>query len=234
VILVERRRLEIRTMKKILAAVLLLQLSVLSTAQSVPKRMIDRCAQDGLYFYAQSDDPKIPIQLERDGVTVRIDHPDPKGVNAVIAFSREGHTLIQKPKDFEAAFGWVTVSENGAFAATWNYNASASDAQLFLITSIGEIVEDTQLIASAGRQFMSDARRHCRNPGLNTQAIKWIDKDHLLISMNAWSSGLCYSNFTEGFVLDVPAQKIQRMLTDEQLINLPAVCTWNIVPSGKH
>jgi hypothetical protein len=195
--------------------------------------MIDRCAQDGLYFYAENDDPKIPIQAERDGVTVRIEHPDPKGVDAVVAFSREGHRLVQNRKDFEAAQGWVTVSEAGAFAATWNYNASSSDAQLFLITSTGEIVEDTELIPRAERQFKLDAKRHCRNPGLNTQAVKWIDGTHLLISVNAWASGFCYSNFTEGFVLDVPARRIQRKLTKGQLINLPAICTWNIVSSGK-
>jgi hypothetical protein len=221
-------------MKKIIVAALLLQLSVLSTAQSIPKRMIDRCAQDGLYFYAENDDPKVPIQVERDGVTVRIEHPDPKGVDAVIAFSREGHTLIQNRKDFEAAQGWVTVSETGAFAATWNYNAYVSDVQLFRITSTGDIVEDRELVPMVERQFALDAKPHCGSPGLNTQAIKWIDETHLLISVNAWSSGFCYSNFTEGFVLDVAARKIQRKLTEEQLINLPAVCTWNIVPLRKH
>jgi hypothetical protein len=224
-------------MKKIFAFALLLRLSVLSTAQSVPKRMIDRCAQDGLYFFAQNDDPKFPIHVERDGVTVRIEHPDPKGVNAVVAFSREGHTLTQNHKDFEAAFGWVTVSVNGAFAATWNYNAYVSDVQLFRIASTGDIVEDTELVPMAERQFTLDAKRHCGSPGLNTQAIKWIDENHLLIAVNAWSSWAskpCFSNFTEGFVFDVPARKIQRKLTEQQLINLPAVCTWNIVPLGKH
>jgi hypothetical protein len=221
-------------MKKTLAAALLLRLSMLSAAQSTPQRMIDQCAQDGLYFYAQNDDPSDPIQVGRDGVTVRIEHPDPKGVDAVIAFSREGHKLIQNRKDFEAAQGWVTVSEGGAFAATWNYSASASDTQLFRITSTGDIVEDMELIPRAERQFTLDAKRHCGSPGLNTKAIKWIDENHLLISVNAWSSGFCYSNFTEGFVLDVPARKIQRKLTEEQLINLPAVCTWNIVSVGKH
>jgi hypothetical protein len=221
-------------MRKLLAAVVLLQLSVLSTAQSIPRRMIDRCAQDGLYFDAQNDDPSAPIEVGSDGITVRIEHPDPKGVDAVIAFSREGHKLIQNHKDFEAAGGWLTVSGGGTFAATWNYNASSSDAQLFRITSAGDIVEDKELIPMAEHQFTSDAKRHCGSPGLNTQAIKWIDESHLLISVNAWSSGFCYSNFTEGFVLDVPARKIQRKLTEEQLINLPAVCTWNIVSQGKH
>jgi hypothetical protein len=61
-------------------------------------------------------------------------------------------------------------------------------------------------------------------------AVKWRDRDHLLIAINAWSSGFCYSNFTEGFIIDVSAQRISRKLTERELLNLPAICTWNIVP----
>ena len=44
---------------------------------TLPQRSIDRCAQDGAYFYAMSDDPTRPVQVERDGVAIRIEHPDP-------------------------------------------------------------------------------------------------------------------------------------------------------------
>jgi hypothetical protein len=220
-------------MKKLLAAVVIFRLSMFSMAQSIPKRMIERCAQDGLYFYAMNDDPSDPIQVERDGVNVRIEHPNAQSVDAVITFSREGHKLVQNQRDFEAAQGWITASGSGAFAATWNFNASASDTQLFRITAKGDIVEDKELIPLAEHRFTTDAKRYCRNPGLNTTAIKWIDKNHLLVSINAWASGFCYSNFTEGFVLDVPSQDIQRKLSERQLINFPAVCTWNIVAVGK-
>ena len=45
---------------------------------AVPHRAIDRCAQDGVEFYAISDHSSQPVQVERDGVAIRIEHPDPK------------------------------------------------------------------------------------------------------------------------------------------------------------
>jgi hypothetical protein len=202
--------------------------------QTTPRRMIDQCAQDGLFFYSIDDDTSKPISVDRDGVAIRIERTDPKGVDAVVTFSRNGHSLKQAEKDFEASMSWLTVSSSGPFATTWKINASSADTQLFELTSKGDIVEDSQLLKRAERIFESDAKRHCRMPGKNTTAIKWIDATHLLVSINAWASGFCYSNFTEGFILDIPAHTIQRKLTNQQLIDLPAVCTWNIVPVGKH
>jgi hypothetical protein len=201
--------------------------------QTPPHRMIDQCAQDGLFFYSIDDDTSKPISVERDGVAIRIERPDPKGVNAVVTFSREGHFLKQTEKDFDTSLGWLAVSSSGPFATTWKVNASSADTQLFELTPEGDIVEDTQLVQRAERIFKSAAKQHCRMPGTNTTAIRWIDKDHLLVSINAWASGFCYSNFTEGFILDIPAHTIQQQLTNRQLIDLPAVCTWNLVPDGK-
>jgi len=92
-----------------------------------PKRMIDWCAQDGAYFYAMNDDPAEPVQAERDGVAIRIEHPDSKSTNATVKFSTGNHVLIQKQRDFEAAQGWLTVSGSGAFATTWKENASSAE-----------------------------------------------------------------------------------------------------------
>jgi len=82
--------------------------------------------------------------------------------------------------------------------------------------------------------FNIDAKRICKTPGANTTAIKWIDEDHLLLSINAWSSGFCYSNFTDGFILSLSKREIVRKLSERELINLPAVCTWNLVPVEPH
>jgi len=216
-------------------ALLLLALDGGQQLQRSTQRMIDRCAQDGGYFYAWEDDLTKPVQVERDGVTVRIDRPNVKNQNeAVFTFSREAHQFIERENDFEGAEGWLTVSESGAFAVTWNLNASVTSTELFTIEGDGEIVADKMMISSAERIFQKDAKRFCANPGVNTTAVKWMDKDHLLVAINAWSSGFCYSNFTEGFIIDVTANRISRKLTERELLDLPAVCTWNIVPIKQH
>jgi hypothetical protein len=196
---------------------------------TLPQRSIDRCAQDGADFYAMSDDPAQPVQVERDGVAIRIEHPDSKSPDATVSFSKANRVLVQKHKDFEAALGWLAVSPTGAFATTWKVNASSAETQLFRVTSSGEIIEDIELIGLAEKTFTIDAKRICKTPGANTTAIKWIDDDHLLLAINAWSSGFCSSNFTEGFILSLSKREIARKLSDRELINLPAVCTWNLV-----
>ena len=191
-----------------------------------PKRMIDRCAQDGRNFWVSDDGETVAVEV---GVGIRV-APGPKGTNrAVLSFSYKGHELIQKQDSFEAFQGWLVVSP-AAFAVTWNLNAYASYTQLFTLSPAGDITENTALVRSAEKQFVADAKRFCRHPGLNTTAIKWIDDDKLLLSIDAWSSGTCSSNFTEGFILQVSSSSIERKLTERELINLPAVCTWNKVP----
>jgi hypothetical protein len=138
--------------------------------------------------------------------------------------------LIQKQKDFEAALGWLTVSHTEGFATTWKINASRAETQLFRVNSAGGIIEDTELVPRAEKTFTADSKRICKTPGINTTAIKWIDDDHLLLSINAWSSGICSSNFTEGFILSLSKREIEKKLSERELINLPAVCTWNLVP----
>jgi len=196
---------------------------------TLPQRSIDRCAQDGAYFYVMSDDPAQPVQVERDGVAIRIEHPDSKSADATVSFSKANRVLVQKHKDFEAALGWLAVSPTGAFATTWKVNASSAETQLFRVTSNGGIIEDTELIPLAEKTFTTDAKRICKTPGVNSTAIKWIDDDHLLLAIDAWSSGFCSSNFTEGFILSLSMREIARKLSERELINLPAVCTWNLV-----
>ena len=196
---------------------------------TLPQRSIDRCAQDGAYFYVMSDDPAQPVQVERDGVAIRIEHPDPKSADATVSFSRANRVLVQKHKAFEAALGWLAVSPTGTFATTWKVNASSAETQLFRVTSNGGIIEDTELIPLAEKTFTTDAKRICKTPGVNSTAIKWIDDDHLLLAIDAWSSGFCSSNFTEGFILSLSKREIARKLSERELINLPAVCTWNLV-----
>lgn len=204
------------------------------TNATLPQRSIDWCAQDGAYFYVWNDDPAQPVQVEWDGVAIRIEHPDSKSSDATVSFSKGNQVLVQKRKDFEAALGWLTVSPSGAFATTWKVNAPSAETQLFRVTSSGGIIEDTDLIPLAEKTFNIDAKRICETTGTNTTAIKWIDDDHLLLSINAWPSGVCYSNFTEGFILSLSKRGIDRKLSERELINLPAVCTWNLVPVEPH
>jgi len=222
-------------MRKLFAAIALFQVATLTPAQTLPKRTIDRCAQDGAWFYAwDSKTTGVPVSVERDGISLRIEHPSQKSADALVTLSHGSHVLVQKQKDFDQAYGWLTVSQNHAFALTWNFSASATSAQLFGLSPRGNIIEDIQLIPLAEQTFTADAKHSCANPGLNTTAIKWLDQDHLLLSINAWASGFCESNFTEGFILDIPSHSVQRKLSERELIDLPAVCTWNLVPVRKH
>jgi len=195
-----------------------------------PKRMIDRCAQDGRSFWTPEDGETVAIDWA--GVGVRIGPGLRSSGNVVLSFMHEGHKLTQKQDGFSAFSGWLVVSPS-AFAVTWNLNASAAYTQIFNLSPAGDITENTALVRTAEKEFVADARRFCRDPGVNTIAIKWIDNDQLLLSINAWRSGACYSNFTEGFILKVAASSIERKLTERELINLPAVCTWNVVPISK-
>ena len=160
-----------------------------------------------------SDDPAQPVQVERDGVAIRIEHPDPKSADATVSFSRANRVLVQKHKAFEAALGWLAVSPTGTFATTWKVNASSAETQLFRVTSYGGIIEDRELIGRAEKTFTIDAKRICKAPGVNTTAIKWIDDDHLLLAIDAWSSFICSSEFTEGFILSMSKREITRKLS---------------------
>ncbi len=217
-------------MRSLLSVVWLLSIPVQAT---VPRRTIDWCAQDGAYFYAANDDFAQPVQVELDGVAIRIEHPDSKSADAKVSFTSGNNVLVQNKKDFEASQGWLVVSPRGTFAATWKYNASSAETQLFSVSK-DRIKEDSDLILSAEKAFVADAKHVCKSPGTNTTAIKWIDDDHLLLAINAWASGFCYSNFTEGFVLSPSKHLIEKKLSEQELINLPAVCTWNLVPVRQH
>jgi hypothetical protein len=221
-------------MRKLFAAIALFQVGTLTPAQTSPQRTIDRCAQDGAWFYASQSNPGAPISVEREGISLRIEHPGSKGAEAVVSLTHGSHVLVQKPKDLDQAYGWLTVSQNHAFALTWNVSASATSTQLFALSSRGTIIEDIEMIPLAEQTFIVDARHSCANPGLNTTAIKWLDSDHLLLSINAWAPGFCESNFTEGFILEIPSHAIQRKLSEGELLDLPAVCTLNVVPVRKH
>ena len=221
-------------MRKLFAAIALFQVGTLTPAQTSPQRTIDRCAQDGAWFYASESDSGAPISVERGGISLRIEHPTPKSQDPVVSLSHGSHVLVQKQKDLDHGYGWLTVSQNHAFALTWNFTASATSTQLFGLSPRGNIIEDIQLVPLAEQTFTIDARHSCANPGLNTTAIKWLDPDHLLLSINAWASGFCESNFTEGFILDMPSHAIQRKLSERELLDFPAVCTWNVVPVPKH
>lgn len=205
-------------------------MTCLTVGAQTPKRMIDRCAQDGRYFW--NPEKNETVTVDSDDVELGIRPILEKEGSVVLSFTHKGHTLIEKQDGFAAARGWLVVSPS-AFAVTWNLNASAAYVQLFDIAPSGEITENTSLVQAAERQFVADAKRFCRNPGVNTAAIKWIDDDRLLLSVDAWSSYSCQSNFTEGFILKVTENRIERKLTERELINLPAICTWNIVPVSR-
>jgi len=221
-------------MRKLFAAIAFFQVATLTPAQTLPKRTIDRCAQDGAWFYASEGNSGAPVSVERDGIALRIEHPGPKNADAIVSLAHGSHVLVQKQKDLDQGYGWLTVSQNHAFALTWNFNASATSTQRFSLSPRGNIIEDIQMIPLAEQTFTADAKHSCANPGLNTTAIKWLDPDHLLLSINAWASGFCESNFTEGFILDIPSRSIQRKLSERELIDFPAACTWNVVPTPKH
>jgi hypothetical protein len=213
------------------AAIAILVLIWLPAGGQTPRRMIDRCAQDGRSFWVQGDGGAVDI--DENDIGIRIDFDPKMSQDAVLTLTHKGHKLIQKQKEFSAARGWLVTSPS-AFAVTWNVNAYAAYTQIFRLTASGDIAEDTSLVRVAEREFAGDAKHFCRDPGENTNAAKWIDDDRLLLSIDAWDSPTtCYSNFTEGFILNVSANRIEQKLTERELIDLPAVCTWNVVPATK-
>src|SRR6202044_627090 len=159
-------------MRKLFAVFALFQVATFTPAQTLPKRTIDRCAQDGAWFYAwDSKTTGVPVSVERDGISIRVEHPTPKSADAIVSLSHGSHVIVQKQKDFDQSYGWLTVSQNHAFALTWNFSASATSTQLFSLSQRGNIIEDIQLIPLAEQTFTADAKRSCPNPGLNTTAI---------------------------------------------------------------
>jgi hypothetical protein len=198
------------------------------------RRTIDRCAQDGTFFYGIDDSssspgnrpqPK-PVIVSRNGVTVKINY-SPNETRLSLAHA--GHMRSVTVKDIEPTLTFLTVGTAG-FALSTSDNAHDWSTQLFLYDSNSDILPDTSLVSTAENSFRRDASRYCRNPGQETSAIKWIDGSHLLLAIDAWVDGFCSSTFTEGFILDVRAKRIKRKLSEQELVNLPTVCTSKVVP----
>ena len=206
-------------------------------AQGRQHRMIDLCAQDGykieifdLWMHHQTS-----VSAGRVGdLDMHLQSIKRDSADAILIFSREGKVVHQTTlKDFGGPYGWLTVSDDSKhFAVSWKSNATVSATKVFSVKSDGKLSEDGELIAKVQQQFLSDAHRACTDPAVNLQAIKWIDGEHLLLAANSWNSLASPINFYEGFILDPAKHLVQRRLTEHQLLNLPAVCTWNIVPSG--
>ena len=144
-------------MRKLFAAIALAQLATLATAQTTPKRTIDRCAQDGAWFSASDTTPGAPLSVQRDGISLRIEHPSSNSSDAVVTLSHGSHVLVQKQKGFDQSFGWLTVSQNHAFALTWNFSASAASTS----SSASPATSSTHR-----RSSPCSSKRHCRRPGI--------------------------------------------------------------------
>jgi len=216
-----------------------------STGGQAPlSRTIDLCAQDGITFVPSNalahPGQTLPVAVLGEGepadIHLSLSFPSTGGDDARLIFIRSGKPLLTTTLEgFEGPYGWVpSGSENKYIALSWGGNATVRSTKLFEIAPDGTITENKLLIPLVERQFKIDAHRVCRNPGINTLAVKWIDADHLLVSINAWRTGSCNSNLTEGFILRMSTHAVQRKLTERELVNLPAVCTWNLVPVGRH
>lgn len=223
-------------MKTLVIAVgLCAAIKVAGATQSTPNRMIDLCAQDG--YKVEIDDlwsgkSSIVSAGHVGDIDLRVRQVEKDSADDILAFSRHGKLIYQTPLEaFEGPYGWLTVSEDGKhFAFSWKSNATVSRTKIFAAETNGTISEDRALIAKLLVGFVADARHACSDPAVNLQAIKWIDRDHLLLAANSWSSLTCQTNFDEGFIVQPDKHLIEKRLSGKELINLPAVCTWNIVP----
>jgi hypothetical protein len=212
--------------------------------QQTHARTIDLCAQDGTTFPPSNailyPGKAVPVAVlglgEPTDIHLSLSFPSNGDDDGRLTFIRSGKALLTTTLEgFEGPYGWVPSGAKGRYIAlSWGGNAYVRSTKLFEVAPDGAITENKVLIPRIERQFTTDAHRICRNPGLNTLAIKWIDDDHLLVSINAWASGFCSSNFTEGFILQMSNHSVERKLTEHALINLPAVCTWNLVPVARH
>ncbi len=218
-----------------LAVGLLLAVTHPSKSQIGTNRTIDLCAQDGHKIEIgdlwEGKASAIPAgQVGELVLTLR--HTKKDSADSVLAFARADKIMYESTlADFEGAYGWLTTSQDTShFAVSWKGNATVSSTKLFTVETNGNVSEDAPLVAKVEHRFEFDARRVCSEPGINLQAIKWIDADHLLLAANSWDSFTCHANFDEGFILEPAKHTIQRVLSGRELINLPAVCTWNLVP----
>ncbi len=127
----------------------------------------------------------------------------------------------------------MPISDNRKnFAITWSNGGAAGgwSTQVFETLPDGTIVERKALITSVEKNFM--ARHNCAARGDNFEAVRWMDNDHLLIAASVYGTGDCGSSagYTEGYLVRLSTGAIERRMSEHELLNLPAVCTWNDVP----
>ena len=219
-----------------LALGLLLAATNPSGSQIGQNRTIDLCAQDGHKIEIgdlwEGKASVIPAGQVGD-LVLTLRHTKKGSADSVLTFVRGDKVIYETTlADFEGPYGWLTSSQDTLhFAVSWKANATVSSTKLFTVEADGSVSEDAPLISKVEHRFESDAHRVCSDPAINLQAIKWIDADHLLLAANSWGSFTCHANFDEGFILEPTKHTIQRVLDGGKLINLPAVCTWNLVPA---
>ncbi len=126
--------------------------------------------------------------------------------------------------------GWLPISpDRKAFAITWSNGGAAGgwNTRIFSVDSQGEIIEKPPLMLMVERDFSS--RHNCRTRGDNYQAVRWMDNDHLLVAASVYGTSDCgkQMGYTEGYLINSSTDKIERRLTERQLLDMPMVCTWN-------
>ena len=204
-----------------------------SCAQDTAKRYISQCSWDGENIHIP-DPPATQAFTNTLGLQLRVHYqnvPGPDG-RAVLNFIHRGHVIKNiQIDDFNNPNGWIAIAPK-RFAISWSNGGAAGgwSTRIFRVDTKGQILEDTTLISKVTKDFSS--RHHCVERGENYQAIRWMDNDHLLMTAEVYPASDCAEmGYTEGYMLNLATSRIEKKMSEDELISLPYVCTWNAGPS---
>ncbi len=220
----------------VLAAVCLITSPELTHPQTNETRSVARCAFDGVEF-GLYDAPRSAFVAMIDDLKVTARYLPHSEDHAIFIFTRAGKLVrTVSISDLGNPNGWLAISSNRRrFAITWS-NAGASggwNTRVFHVTPQGDILEDTGIVHAVIEDF--SARHSCKTRDDNFETVRWMDDDHLLISAGVYPTSDCgrEMDYTEGYLLQLSTQQIERRLTYKQLLNLPGICTWNNYPPSR-
>jgi hypothetical protein len=155
---------------------------------------------------------------------------------AIFTFSRSGHAIFQKRiNDLFNPNGWLGVSTDGRSFALNTSNGGAAggwSVSVFRVEEDGRVRDLSTSIQTVKKDFSS--RHFCKTRGNNYEAIQWRKNDQLLIAASVYGTGDCGKEmgFTEGYLLQVATGKILSRMSEQQMLELPYVCTYNFWQAG--
>lgn len=198
-------------------------------------RVITQCPWDGNSF-SLYDPPKATRIGTYDLLTIDGQWGRDETSGAIFSIKRSGQVIFGKEiRDMYNPNGWIGVSNdlrsfafntsNGGAAGGWSVT-------ILRLSGDGTIADLTKSMQTVESDF--SARHYCKTRGDNYEAIQWRSNDQLLISASVYGTSDCGKEmgYTEGYVLNVATGKIVAHMSEQEMLNLPYVCTYNVWQPG--